>query len=545
MFNKLNNNKSLIVLFILICFVLFYKLGAYGVVESSEARYAEISRAMYLSGDYIHPNLMGIHHYHKPPLTYIITALGYKFFGINPFGARFFLQIALLLQLILIYKLTCLLTKNKRLAIWASLIYFSFPIVLISVRNLTTDAYLNTFSLLAIYVWVLYKDKAKIKYLYAFTLSLAIGFLIKGPLIFIAPVFFIIFYNFYIKKKFKFTYHHFFAWLLFFIIGFSWYLYLYYENHQFLNYFIGYQTFDRFAKNDFNRSEPFWYFIILAPILGFPWLILPIKNWLKNVPFFKVKSLEFVLIWSLLLPIIFFSLSVSKRVLYILPLYGFTAILIAIQLDKYKVSTFTKIIIFGFTSLILSALTLGAFFNIGYIIPLKVSYFGILGFLFFGILLLSKNTALKNKIVLSPFIAMSALLLSYPNLAKANIIKHNTPKAITEFIKKNHLEKSTTIVYNRFLPSIAFNLNKSIITLNNGYGSLNGKKRDTRFEKNNLWKKHLIDLRKASEVNYYKKLIKKPNVLIILNKDAKVDSLSWLIKPYSKVKKLNKWRVYY
>jgi len=47
------------------------------------------------------------------------------------------------------------------------------------------------------------------------------------------------------------------------------------------------------------------------------------------------------------------------------------------------------------------------------------------------------------------------------------------------------------------------------------------------------------------ELNYYKKLIKNPSLLIILDKDAEVDSLSWLIKPYAKVKRLNKWLVYY
>ncbi|NND32090.1 MAG: polymyxin resistance protein ArnT, partial [Saprospiraceae bacterium] len=76
---------------------LFYRLGSWGVIDSSEGRYAEISRKMVESGDYIHPTYLGIEHYHKPPMTYWITAVSYSIFGPTPFAARFFLQIAFLI----------------------------------------------------------------------------------------------------------------------------------------------------------------------------------------------------------------------------------------------------------------------------------------------------------------------------------------------------------------------------------------------------------------------------------------------------------------
>ena len=109
--------------------VLIVGLGNYGLAETSEARYAEISREMFLSGDYLNPKLLGIFHFHKPPITYYITTLGYRIFGVNEFGARFFLQIAIVIQLVLVYRLANLLYKDKRIAFMAGLIYFSFPIV--------------------------------------------------------------------------------------------------------------------------------------------------------------------------------------------------------------------------------------------------------------------------------------------------------------------------------------------------------------------------------------------------------------------------------
>ena len=137
--------------------LLTFNLGSWGITETSESRYAEISREMLVNNDYVHPKLLGIHHYHKPPITYQITTLGYKIFGVNEFGARFFLQIAILIQLILVYNITLLFYKKKKIAFSAMLIYFSFPIVIISSRNLTTDAYLTTTVLASIFFWLYYK----------------------------------------------------------------------------------------------------------------------------------------------------------------------------------------------------------------------------------------------------------------------------------------------------------------------------------------------------------------------------------------------------
>ena len=63
-----NTTDRFYLLFICLAFFcLIIGLGSYGLAESSEARYAEISREMFLSGDYLNPQLLGIFHFHKPP----------------------------------------------------------------------------------------------------------------------------------------------------------------------------------------------------------------------------------------------------------------------------------------------------------------------------------------------------------------------------------------------------------------------------------------------------------------------------------------------
>ena len=57
--------KSIGYLFILIVGLLL-AIGIPGFMESSEARYAAIGYEMFSSGDYLHPYLLGIYHFHKP-----------------------------------------------------------------------------------------------------------------------------------------------------------------------------------------------------------------------------------------------------------------------------------------------------------------------------------------------------------------------------------------------------------------------------------------------------------------------------------------------
>ena len=207
----------LIAIYVLTVFIF---MNDWGTVESSEARYAEIAREMLISGDWIHPQLMNIHHYHKPPFTYWITAVSYSLFGINTFAARFFLAVSVLIQLVLIYRIADYFLKDKHKAFAAALVYATMPLLIVSMRGLTTDAYLQTFILFSVYFFIQWRTKRQPRWLYLIALAGGFGFLTKGPLVLILPVFFLIGF-FKILPKTSFTYHHFLSSLLFIAIGFS------------------------------------------------------------------------------------------------------------------------------------------------------------------------------------------------------------------------------------------------------------------------------------------------------------------------------------
>lgn len=162
----------------------------WGLTETSEARYAEISKEMFENNTLAHPTLLGIYHYHKPPFTYQITTIGYQLFGVNEFGARFFLQISFLIQIILVYLIAFRLFPIKKTALIAALLYASSPIAIMASKNLTTDSYLTTWVLLSIYSWLQAKSKHPY-YTFLFYGAIAMGFLTKGPLVLLPVLLFI------------------------------------------------------------------------------------------------------------------------------------------------------------------------------------------------------------------------------------------------------------------------------------------------------------------------------------------------------------------
>lgn len=67
-------------------------MGLYPLMDTTEARYADIARRMVELNDWITP---WFDHeqafWGKPILSFWLTVVGFKVFGFNEFGARFFL----------------------------------------------------------------------------------------------------------------------------------------------------------------------------------------------------------------------------------------------------------------------------------------------------------------------------------------------------------------------------------------------------------------------------------------------------------------------
>ncbi|HEU4791575.1 MAG TPA: glycosyltransferase family 39 protein [Flavobacterium sp.] len=528
--------KPIYFILLAIFIVTLLQLGSWGLTETSEARYAQISKEMFETGDFIHPRKMGISHYHKPPLTYYITTLGYAIFGINEFGARFFLSVALLIQLILIYKTSLLLFNDKRTSLLSVVLYFSTPLVLASIRNLTTDAYLNTFVMMAVYFWLNYlKEK---KYFLFFYLSLSMGFFTKGPLVLIPIFIFQLTWFFYNKKRIRFSIYDFFGILIFFISCGWWYLAVIKENPMVLDYFTSNQLYQRIVSNDaFNRGKPFWYYIVLLPLFLFPWIIYIFQT-LKKIDIIVLKRK--ILLITFFLIILLFSIFKTKLIFYVLPSLPFLIIFSSthlVQLSEnhwkkftfYLYGYFCLLFIAAFVAILIHKIELGLPYVLILLFGLLISIFGL------------KNESWFYKNISALLINTLALLLFSTFVMRSNELLINSTKPIATFISS--LKSKNVYVYNYLLPSMSFYTDKNIITLNNGnYTS----KREVQFEQNLDYLKHYYNLEEKKEIIRLKSDFSTRNtVFLVRKKEILPKYIKTEIAPFRNKKYFRKWILYY
>ena len=542
-------SKKLLPFLLFTFIILNIGLGSWGLTESSEARYAEISREMLLSNDYLNPTLLGIYHYHKPPVTYWITSLGYKIFGISEQGARFFLQLAILIQLLLVYKIAQLLFNDKKVSLLAALIYFSFPIVLISSRNLTTDAYLTLFIMAAIYFWLARtKNVLGVWALYAFYICLGFAILTKGPVALLFVLTFILVRHWLLKKKIKTSFHGIVGLLLFFAISTSWFLFLWMRDPTFLDYFLHRQVTDRMFSNSFNRGKPFYFYIVLLPAILFPWVLLPFQNTHgKWQDFSGRKDGTDVLVFSTGILILLFSLFKTKLILYILPLFWMVAIVIAKKLVTAAASILRTLnIAYALMCLLLLlASFLIYLFDIPYISISKwevLSTFGLVALWFIIYSKMKKTRPLTIGILAVGF--SSILLISSMFVMGDNPGEINSIKEVSNFVEKvDPSPKKSVLVFNYLLDSAPFYLHGSIVTINAGH---NTTQRDVQFQPNDQWKNNLINCDDRSQKPYLDSLLGNPNSFLLLRKkDSENEKLKSLLYHFQKRKEFEKWIVYY
>lgn len=171
--------------------VLLFGNGMIGLFESSEARYAEVSREMAETGDFLSPQMDYVYHFTKPPFTYWMTSLGMAIFGVNPFGARFFVTIFAALTMLLVFLIGR--EESDDGGMTPLLVLGASPMFFVMAKVLTTDIYVTFFITLGFYLFNL-REKEKLtgsQFDLLFGACCALAVLTKGqvPLLYWALIF--------------------------------------------------------------------------------------------------------------------------------------------------------------------------------------------------------------------------------------------------------------------------------------------------------------------------------------------------------------------
>lgn len=304
-------------------------LGSFGLVEPSDARYAEIANEMWCSGDYVVPRLLGIPHFHKPPLIYWLTTAGYAVLGENEWGARIcqgVLGLALV-GLILRFSRRHLGEKSAPFAV---LLLAATPAVVGAVRGLTTDLLLATCQTLVLTSWYDVRTGKGDRFSkLAFYLGLGLVILAKGPIG--CLVVFLIIGLFSWRRRGMSA--RLVRWrvalgtLLVLAVALPWYLLVVVKTPGLLEYFLRDQLGSRLVEGGKGHPHPFFYYLYVFPALGLPWILLAPAG-LVRLRDEAAGTATFLTIWALVPPLLF-SIPSSKLPLYVLISYPALAMLAA------------------------------------------------------------------------------------------------------------------------------------------------------------------------------------------------------------------------
>ena len=340
-------------------------LGSTGLVDETEPLFAEASRQMLVTGDWVTPYWNGETRFDKPALVYWFMALCYKLVGVNEWGARL---PSALSAIALVYFGYYTLSRYgfpspqaaqspqaQRQLILSAFIGATFmainPQTISWARVGVSDMLLSACVGAALFAFFLGyggSDATQVKtaqanYWYAaFYGFMGLAVLTKGPIGLVLPGLTVLAFTIYLGN----------FWQIFWeskpirglglvlVINAPWYILVTLANgEKFINSFFGYHNVERFTAVVNRHSAPIYFYFIVV-LLGFfpasvylPQAIARIRihqrsRWQES-PRASQMGL-FALFWFATV-FIFFTISITKLPSYVLPLMPAAAILVALM----------------------------------------------------------------------------------------------------------------------------------------------------------------------------------------------------------------------
>ncbi|MBI4556608.1 MAG: glycosyltransferase family 39 protein [Candidatus Hydrogenedentes bacterium] len=310
-------------------------IGGYDLWPEDQPRFGEVAREMLQSGDGLVLRVNGQPYREKPPLLFWLIALVSRPFGdVTEFTARVPVVVAGAITVAMTYLLAARL-YGPRVAFWAALLLMTNWRFWWQARSVQTDMILTACLAGFLYAFWRRHETKDIKWLIAMYACVTAALYAKGPpgLVFAL----LLVFAFYWKQPEERRATHPWIGTAVAVLGIGlWFIPAYLaqssgppeaaETAAAANVFR--QTIGRFFLG-VSKAQPPWYYLGTLPMDWLPWsLFLPWTLpwvWQRRR---EGKAMRLLLCWTLP-AFVFFSISIGKRALYLLPISPALAILIA------------------------------------------------------------------------------------------------------------------------------------------------------------------------------------------------------------------------
>lgn len=316
-------------------FLFFWALGYRGI-WASEDRWAEITREMFLTGDFFHPTINGVSYFDKPLISYWLIALASAISGrLDEWIIRLPSAVS---GLIVLWATVCLGSRlwSKKVGITAGWILLTSYGILLWARTASSDMENLAAIILAVAWYWARRDKQNFFAWLVFYLVCFIGSQTKGLGAVVVPVIAVL-PDLIRKRGWRrmISFSHIFAFsvgLSLYFIPFIFSMMTHGEGRADGLYLVFRENILRYF-HPFDHKEPFYVYLYYIPELLLPWTPLVLSAlWAAFASFKRLDQKTRWLAEAVALIFLFFTCSGSRRSYYILPVLPFCALLTSVFL---------------------------------------------------------------------------------------------------------------------------------------------------------------------------------------------------------------------
>lgn len=318
---------------------LVYDFSGYPLLDPDEGRNAEIALEMAQSGDYVLPHLNGVPYLDKPILYFAAGAVTMTALGPSVTAARLPSLLFTLATIGVVFWFGRYLFDTSG-GTTAAVATAATPFTIAYARTVIFDSTLTFFVLIALVAFYRAIERAAEGgdtrrgggwWSVLAWAAMACGVLTKGPVALALPLMVVV--PFAIWRR---TWRALADWtsvLTFVAVVAPWLLAVSREIPDFLHYALVTETAKRLTTSELRRTGPLWYFVAILPAAVLPWSLVAVGSvrrlWDLSGNGGRMKArVVFLSLW-IVAPLIFFSLSQSKRPQYVLPLVAAFGLLVA------------------------------------------------------------------------------------------------------------------------------------------------------------------------------------------------------------------------